>query len=580
MDTTGGKGHTLSPVFIEAERIGRLKRWVVDSSKWPAVGTHLSHLLNQIEGVYLRDYGGQGGLKTLSIRGMGAPLTGVTFQGLPARAPTLGLVNLAPFFLPALREISFTPGSDLSLSPGAVGILSLFWRPRHKQKLLGWRTAQYGEALIYGVLESPAWLMQASALTAMNKYPFTEPEKGLRENADYRYIQGTWAHRRKSFQLTGWGYGSWQFIPPPVLVGAAVGPSERLQQHLLTHTAELKTPLGDLRVQHMAERVNHTDRFSQVSWSHLHTIHGQLKQTWQHKHLLYGLTLYGAADWVRSNRMARGFRPISQISQYEGALTGFLAWHKGAFFLRGEGRLTALSRFRPQISLLMRMGWQGLGIELLRGVRFPSLWERFWIGYGNPTLLPEQSLQAQVFMEKLIAAWRVYAAAFLAQTQNRIVTIPLSPVRWQTYSLGYIQSIGGEGRIEYHIQCLSLWLGGTVLSPREYSFSRGEILPYTPPYSFIWGGIYTKARWRLLYQATYTSWRTSSLALSQYTILNPYVLHSLAWAYTGIGWKVELGAENILNVPYEIIRGYPMPPRQLYLHWSMTLEAKDSPAKE
>lgn len=574
-DTTGGKVHALSPVLIEAEYSVRIKRWQIDSTGWVAIGPHLSHLLNQIEGVHLRDYGGQGGLKTLSIRGMGAPLTGVTFQGLPLRAPTLGLVNLAPFFLPALREVSFTPGSDLSASPGAVGILSLSWHPRYRQYHVGWRIAEYGEALVYGAFETPRGLVQASALTAMNRYPFTEPAKGIRESADYRYIQGAWAYRHKGVQITGWGFGSWQFIPPPVLLGTAGGPLEQLAQRFLAHTIESHTPLGELRVQHLTEMVSHTDAFGQMGWSRLHTMQGQLQRRWQYKTIIGAFTLYGAADKVRSNRMARGFELLPAIAQYEGALTNFLFWSKSTFYARGEARLTFMSRFPPQLSLLMRAGWRTLGIEMMRGVRFPSLWERYWVGYGNPALSPEQSGQIQVFAEKSWRACRVYVAAFMAQTQNRIVTIPLSPVRWQAYSLGYVESLGGEGRIEYCQRKIRLWLSATFLSAKEYSFSTGGILPYTPPYLLNWGAQYRTLRWQVRYQAHYTSWRTSSLAPSRYTILPPYSLHAVSWMYMRDYWQIEIGSENLFSTPYEVIKGYPMPPRQIYLHWSATLRGKD-----
>ncbi|MFN7053243.1 MAG: TonB-dependent receptor domain-containing protein, partial [Gemmobacter sp.] len=118
-------------------------------------------------------------------------------------------------------------------------------------------------------------------------------------------------------------------------------------------------------------------------------------------------------------------------------------------YVRAEGRVTAFTCFAPQLSGLVRAQWRALGIELLRGVRYPSLWERYWVGYGRPDLPPERSLQAQVFVQASREGWGWYGAAFVAQTRNRIVTVPLSPVRWQAYSLGYVESWGVEGRLSY-----------------------------------------------------------------------------------------------------------------------------------
>lgn len=573
-DSIGGREVSLPLISIEGERSTRLKRWRVDSAEWVAVGNHLSQLLSQTEGVYLRDYGGQGGLKTLSIRGMGAPLTAVSLQGLPLRAPTLGLVNLAPFLLPALREVSFSPSANLALSPGAIGFLGFSWRPSHWRKSMGWRVAQFGEVLYYGAWETPSWLFQGSALSAMNLYPFQEPISGKRENAAYRYLQSTWAYRRARWQITGWGYVSRQEVPPPVVSGGFSGVSENLQQHFISHTLEYTLPLGQLLVQHTVERVSHVDRFTQEGRSLLHSIQGQLAFQWDRQPLRGGYTLYGAMDRVLSNRMATGFHPIPAIAQVEAAATTFIAWQEGSFYLRGEGRLTYLTRFPLQVSFVGRAGWKGWGVELLRGVRFPSLWERYWVGYGNPALSPEQSLSLQAFWEKALLYWRFYGAIFLAQTRNRIVTVPLSPIRWQAYSIGYIQSHGAEGRIEYYSSLLRIWSSATLLTAREHSFTQGGQLIYTPPYVLGWGLSLGKKRWRFLYHAQYVSWRTSSLAPSRYTILAPYHWHGVGLMYAEPRWQIEMGLENATDTSYQVIQAYPMPPRQIYARWSTSWGGK------
>ncbi|MCX8113272.1 MAG: TonB-dependent receptor [Bacteroidia bacterium] len=559
--------YTLSPLVIEAERPLRLKRWIRDSAGWSAVGDHIAALLAQTEGVYLRDYGGQGSLKTLSIRGMGAPLTAVSVQGMPLRAPTLGLVNLAPFFLPGLHTVEYAPGGNLGLSPGAIGLLHLRWQPERHRSVGGWRVGSYGEISAYTLYERPSLLLQASALSALNRYPFSQPERGLREGAEYRYLQATWAYRYRACQVTGWGYSSDQSIPPPVLGGAVGGPTEHLSQRTLIHTLEVPFPRGTLRFQHFTEAVDHRDAFQQLSTSRLHTLQAQLQQEVRYKAIFSGYMLYLAGDWVRSNRTAVGFSPIPQIAQYEGALIGFSHWQKRSAYLRGEARLTALSRFRPLGSFLLRAGWHGIGMEIMQGVRFPSLWERYWVGYGNPTLPPERSIQAQAFVEKSGQVWRIYASVFVAQTRNRIVTIPLSPVRWQAYSLGYVESVGSEGRLEGYLGRLKVWISATTLSAKEYSFTQGAVLPYTPPFMGGMGLIWTLKHWRILYQSQYISWRTSSLAPSRYTLLNPYHLHAMNFVYIRGNWKIELGAENVLSASYQVIQGYPMPPKLVYLRW-------------
>jgi len=103
----------LPAVLIQEERALRTKRWSADSGSWPVGGTQVAQLLAEAEGLYLRDYGGHGSLKTVSLRGMGAPLTAVCFQGLPLRQPQLNLVDLAPFYLVGVKEVRFSPSARL-----------------------------------------------------------------------------------------------------------------------------------------------------------------------------------------------------------------------------------------------------------------------------------------------------------------------------------------------------------------------------------------------------------------------------------------------------------------------------------
>lgn len=568
-DTIGGKETRLPPVFIEAERPLRVKRWRADSMGWPVPGSHLAQLLAQAEGVYLRAYGGQGSLQTVSVRGMGAPLTAVTVQGLPLRAPTLGLVNLAPFFLAGLREVTFSPGGNLTISPGAVGWVALDWRPQTHRNQIAWQVGSFGEISADFLAETPRSFLQAAALSVANQYRFSAPEVGQRERADYRYLQGSWAYRWGTWQLWGWGYMGVQEIPPPVVVGAFRGPHETLQHTQLSHTLTHTTSWAALRFQHHAERLQHTDALGYLGESRLHTLQGLWQRQVPFGDSLWQAegSLYGAVDAVWSNRMAVGFRPLVRIVQGEGAAIAALQRSGQQAYVRAEGRITALTRFSPQVSGLLRAQWRAWGIELLRGVRYPSLWERYWVGYGKPDLPPERSLQAQLFTQTRWKGWGVYAAVFVAQTRNRIVTVPLSPVRWQAYSLGYVESQGAEGRISYTAARWQGWIGGTLMQVREYSFSRGALLPYTPPYIAQGGLLWRSGPWRLVYQGQYVSWRTYTLAQTAGAVLPGYALHGLLIQYSRAAYSLELGSENLLNSSYVVIQGYPMPPRRLYLRW-------------
>ena len=56
---------------------------VIGSADYLRLGvTDVADALNRLAGVTLRDYGGAGGMKTVSVRGYGAQHTGVSYDGV------------------------------------------------------------------------------------------------------------------------------------------------------------------------------------------------------------------------------------------------------------------------------------------------------------------------------------------------------------------------------------------------------------------------------------------------------------------------------------------------------------------
>ena len=60
-------------------------------------GLSADAVLRQSEGLYVRDYGGHGGLKTVSIRGFSAQQTTVTLNDIPYNSVQSSVVNFGFF---------------------------------------------------------------------------------------------------------------------------------------------------------------------------------------------------------------------------------------------------------------------------------------------------------------------------------------------------------------------------------------------------------------------------------------------------------------------------------------------------
>ena len=72
----------------------------------------LSDALKYMSGVVVRDYGGTGGMKTVSVRGLGSQHTGVAYDGIPLTDCQTGQIDLGKFSLDNVSSLSLVIGLD------------------------------------------------------------------------------------------------------------------------------------------------------------------------------------------------------------------------------------------------------------------------------------------------------------------------------------------------------------------------------------------------------------------------------------------------------------------------------------
>ena len=75
----------------------------------------LSDAVKFLNGVTLHDYGGAGGLKTVSIRGLGAQFTGVSYDGVPLSDMQTGRIDLQRYTLSGVSEINLLVGEGSNI---------------------------------------------------------------------------------------------------------------------------------------------------------------------------------------------------------------------------------------------------------------------------------------------------------------------------------------------------------------------------------------------------------------------------------------------------------------------------------
>ena len=184
----------LEPVVVARDRkpsptLSQAPVQVVDIERMEQSGALLlSDAVKQMAGVTLRDYGGIGGMKTVSARGLGSQLSTLTIDGVAVSDCQNGQVDLGRYLLAGSSFVSLSNGlqEDMLLSARATAAGSVInmesQRPRflpgeHTHLRLGMEGGSFG--MLSPSLSVEQRLGKRLSLTAFGNY--------LRSDGDYPF---------------------------------------------------------------------------------------------------------------------------------------------------------------------------------------------------------------------------------------------------------------------------------------------------------------------------------------------------------------------------------------------------------
>src|SRR3712207_2827642 len=190
IDTT--KTHHLEGVVIERSRVSEnvvsaSPMQILDKQHFNILGvTDIADALHRLPGVNLKDYGGAGGMKTVSVRGFGAQHTSVSYDGIALGEGQSGQVDLSRYSLGNLSQISLSVIDDndifipaRNVSKAAVLNINTLQMPTHRQVLSGEvKMGSYGLVNPFvrwqhRISEKLGISLMADYLYADNNYPYT-----------------------------------------------------------------------------------------------------------------------------------------------------------------------------------------------------------------------------------------------------------------------------------------------------------------------------------------------------------------------------------------------------------------------
>lgn len=565
-------------------------------------GVSADAVLRQASGVYIRNYGGHGGIKTVSFRGFAANQTTVSINDIPYQMPQSSVIDLNGFYLEGLSGIEVQQsGAGQMQNPGGGNINFLTERvDTRRYFFVG--TGSFGEitgGVQHGFKYKKHQIEVAyQGLSAKDNYPFQiNGERGIRKNAGFftQRFQVHYHYNPNAAWTLSWfmtGFNTHQGVPGPVLTGQPQQLGDSLFQkdifyylkieHAPRKFRSLWLPFRynfsishhrndmDAKVSGLAARYRNDDVMIQGDFRYIF-----LRQTLQ--------TVFQVnPSFLTGDNLAIKFQPVRNVQRTlwnvgihhnlywgEPAQKGYLFQTQTTFRLNynrtygllPNGAVTA--NYYPFKGATNRLIFGSIHY----GNRVPSFNELYYFGYGNSELNPEKTISGEfgVYIKEgkalpFVFRWNL----FMNYTQDKIIAVPLNPVQWSTQSIGLTRTVGMEYSLEFRLLPYHyLYLNYTLQRATDETRDTKPLLPYTPREILNYGYRFSYKEYYFFLNGNYSGWRFSLIQNDARSFMPAWHLidAGLGYKFSFKKWESRFSVEvqNILNTQYSVIRSYPMP---------------------
>lgn len=582
--------------------------------------TDIADALNRLSGITLRDYGGAGGMKTVSVRGFGAKHTGVTYDDVMLSECQSGEIDVARYALDNIQTLRLTIGDNDDIfvsarqasSAAVLSIETIKTLPADNQPHL---TTQlkvgsfgYVSPFVRYTQRLNAHLglsITADYLHADNDYPFTlhngnttthEHRTNSKMNSGHVETD-VYAFLNDNNTLTGklYYYDNDRQLPGIVRYYTNVC-GERLHD---------RNFFGQMRwLGHSTDERWMWKVIAKMNWAtscYQDTLKADRKDDasyWQREYYASATMLWKpsdhlcfdyAADYAFNNlnsSLATDNHPFrhSILQSFTGKYTNrrlnVLARLLYSLYYNGAQRGDAgkdVHRWSPSVSLSYRL----LTTEelYLRAsykdiFRVPTFNESYFFHYGSTDLQPENTDQYNIGMT-WDKSWNETLSTFLTidayynHVKDKIVAVPYNMFVWRTINVAKVEAQGWDVNAKTTwkiaerqlVELSGAWSYQRIMNrTNAESPHYGKQIAYTPlnagSIAIGWQNPWVN----LSLHGSGASGRWANNNHYEGTRIDGYVDVGLT-AYKEIGkaWNVRIDIKNLLNEQYEIVAHYPMP---------------------
>ena len=635
-DTIAGKTHHLREVTISKDRHQRAMQssapmHVLDRRDMLTMGvTDMADALHRLPGITLRDYGGAGGMKTVSVRGFGAKHTGVSYDGVMLSECQSGEIDLSRYSLDNVDNLMLTVGDNADIfiparnatTPATLTIQTLRQpsddlQPHMTAQLKAGSFGYISPFLRYEQCLSNRFSFSAVGeyLHAKNDYPYTikngietihDRRNNSRMNSGHAELNFLWNTGRTS-QLGGkvYYYDNDRQLPGQVFYYSNTS-RETLRDRNVFGQLTFQQRWGERLSLKLLAKYNWAaslyDDGMVAAWSQDGDYYQ--REAYASASLLYTPMDHWAfdysADYAYNNlnsTLPTDTRPYrntilqSATAKYsKGQLTVMARLLYSLYLNDAKDGESAdnMRRFSPSLSLSYALKPQlHLRVSYKDIFRAPTFNENYFFHYGNKNLNAENTKQLNLgmtFATELSSSTELSATADLYYNwvTDMIVGVPYNMFVWTCVNVGKVHVLGLDITANgvQHIGRHTLTFTGNYSLQRARNRSNDESPYYNNQIAYI--PIHTGAA-SLSWENPWVNFSVNAHVVGERWASNEHLdgtnieqyeeLGLTAWRKFHIGRpvaEIRFDVKNLLDKQYEIVRSYPMPGRS----WQLSLNFK------
>lgn len=580
--------------------------------------TDIADALHRLPGITLRDYGGAGGMKTVSVRGFGVQHTGVSYDGIALSDCQTGQIDFQRYTLSSINSIQlmvgdneeiFQPARNLS-NAAMVGI-----NTNSKQSVAQITCGAWGYvnpilAYCFNVNEKTSLSASADFIYAENNYGFTLENVSTSSYEHRNHSRMKQGHGEVNFKASGRRYsltGKLYYYDndrqlPGVVHYYVNDNDENLHEQNAFGQVQFRRlfsdkfsflisgkwnwAMSDYKNEKPSGNINSASYWQREGYgsaSLLYTPLTSLSFSYSADYIfnsLNGETYYEVKPYRHSILQAFcGKWTDRRLSVVGKCLVGIYN-NNGTSETNVSPSASASYKLFKDKELFIRAGWKD-------GFRMPSFNELYYYHLGTPTLRPERAMQWNVGIAQNASSGAFHinysADIYLNNIHDKIVSIPVNMFVWRNINIDKVLAYGTDicANLSYAINkqhSLELAFNYSYQRVRNNTDSEsryfGNQIAYTPEHSgsITLGWQNQLAHFSLTTDGMNERWTTNEH--SEDTRLPGFMEWSAsAYKQFNIGshhFSAQASISNIFNCQYDIVARYPMPGRG----WKFTLTYK------